>query len=200
MKKLLLLFVALFATQVSAQKWVDFQDFTVKNVPTDSGKVVALSENNEVITGPKRMIDGKYRNPFIWYGQFKKDGDVKIQFSIGYTNYGYDNSSRDLNYVSIDVIPDGIKSKMITFEGKVYNESGFIKILNKSKNSGDFYDLLRSSNDIYVRLRVGDKVGSIYRFSARGFTKADAFAESVLSQTSNNPFNSNNNTRNPFQG
>ena len=148
-----------------------------------SGNAYMYSNNEEVLKG-NISSQGK---PFIavWTRNGSQQGKYQISMSLMRSGYSYDTSGNDRNYISIDVIPDGNKSAMVTFEAEIYNDKGNASI----KNQNELFQIFRNARVVYLRTRVGDRVNNVIKIPASNFLASYKQGVALLDQkSSNDPF------------
>lgn len=195
MKKLLLLLLVSTTSMVSAQ----YLTSTHKDA---DGKQYALS----YIKGTK--VNGNYLKneaPTLYYKVWIEGSTYYYDIMIHGVNYKYDNSGQDLNWIKVKTIVNGNKSSLTEFQGKISNDEGTIKIINKDwAPIKHFLDNCINNNYIHIRLGNDNENDATFRFNLNGFTAGRAKAKRLIlakHKGTNNPFENNvNNNKNPFQG
>ena len=182
----------LYTGQAQTTTYTEYGNWSVTDQTITDENLVWAGADGTIISGNQRTKDGRKKSPLLVYMQkLSTDGTQFIaRYAIGYTNYGYD-STGNKNFVEVDLIFDGNKNSMITYEGEVYNQNGFVR-LSKEENGDEtnkIYTGLRSAKTVHVRIRVGDRTDFVYKFNINGFTQVDTHGEKVLKSTSvSNPF------------
>lgn len=191
MKKLLLLFVALFAIQASAQSLVGTWKYGEWKVNHWSdGSVYVYNVNCNIVNSNSTIA------PHLTIQMEKRGFWIRLDND---TPFSYDETGKR-NFVNFDFIIDdtprmngygdivGVVDSEAT---RVYlrKRDGYVSLEEVAKG-------MRAGRDIFIRVE-GAKA-HVYKYSANGFTAAWNKGKSII-LSNKNPFEGTNNTKNPFQ-
>lgn len=196
MKKVLLTLVAVLALgSVNAQSnWDKSGDWAYQQ---------SIEERQfEMTTVGSKVSGSKHPDVGIrlWVDlSLNSENRVVFEALLGGVHVAYDDSSEDMNYVTIETIMDGDKSTIKKYSAKVYNKKGYLKLKSADGKLVNFYKDVKASNNIFIKVSVGNNTLAVFKFSTSGFTKASGMGHDFLWGLGDNPFSSSDsNDDNPF--